>query len=292
MAAGVAALLFSAPAFADKGGIPNEHASDKARGSAAADDHRKDGGATPGRQVLFAGIVPSATATTSMLQFTNAGDTAGTATVTLYDAATGSSLATWTSATIAPKASLIVDAATLAAKATPVLTTTQAGAPVTLSVTSTLHGTVQLLQLTGGVLSNVSPCGPNHHAVIGGVPGPGSIAGAGVVTLINRGDEAAHATVTLYDSATGASLGVWTSPGLPAHGSLVVSSTAIAAAANPVVAATTTSFTLSAAHGAVAVDVLSMPKAGGAATSLDNACVLKGAGTAHTRDDKDGDHDD
>ena len=106
--------------------------------------------------------------------------------------------------------------------------------------------------------------------------------GAGIVKLTNRGATAAHAALTLYDSATGAKLGVWSSPDLPAHGSLMVSATAIAAAAAPVVAPATASFTVTAGPGAVAVQVLSMPKAGGAATSFDNACTLKGEiGRAH-----------
>lgn len=285
-------LLFSQAAFADKGGIPNEHASDKAKGAEASASSSGDSGAHDarigGRQVLLSGIVPSATVTVSSLQFTNAGQTGGTATVTLYDAATGKELAAWTSASIAPKASLLVDAATIAAKATPALTATQAGQALTLSVDSTIHGTVQLLQLTGGVLSNVSPCGPGLFTIAGGVPGPGSAGGTGIVKLTNRGATAAHAALTLYDSATGAKLGVWSSPDLPAHGSLMVSATAIAAAAAPVVAPATASFTVTAGPGAVAVQVLSMPKAGGAATSLDNACTLKGAGvSAHTRDGQD-----
>ena len=295
LAATLAGLVFAPAAFADKGGVPNEHAPDKARGSEASAPKPEDRDvAASGRPILLSGIVPSATATVSSLQFTNAGQSSGTATVTLYAAATGKELASWTSASIAPKASLLVDAATIAAKSTPALITAEAGQALTLGIRATTHGTVQLLQVTGGVLSNTSPCGPAPHTFVGSVPGPGSAGGAGLVKLTNRGTATAHATLALFDSTTGASLGVWTSPDLPVHGSLMVSTTAIAAAATPVVAPTTDSFTLAARPGAVAIQVLAMPKAGGAATSLDNACQLKGFGVlarAHDHEDDDDEDD-
>lgn len=273
---GASSLFCSGAAFADKGGIPNQHASPQAQGSAAADDHAQGSGGGAS-QALFSGIVPSAAGSTASLLLTNAGTVAGTATVTLYAADTGTQLGVWTSASIPPKASLLVDAATIAATASPALTAAQAGQAVTLSVQSHLNGSAQYLSVANGVASNLTPCGPAHDLTIGAVPGPGSLTSAGAVRIINGGSAAAHVVLTLYNSTDGTTLGAWTSPDVPANGSVTVSTTAIAAAANPVVAATTASFTLSGAESPLTVQILSMPKAGGPVTSLNDACVLHGA---------------
>ena len=82
IALGTAALVATPTIVrADKGGMPNAHASALTQGAAAqgagsAGDHGNQGEAA-----LISGVTPVATNTTSYLQFTNAGTQAGTATV-------------------------------------------------------------------------------------------------------------------------------------------------------------------------------------------------------------------
>ncbi len=274
----------ASPAHADKGGVPNAHAASGAPGAAAAGTQgaimsalHSQGGERAG---LIIGVTPVASGATTYLQFTNAGTQAGTATVTLYAASTGTQLGTWTSPSIPANGSLLQDVAAIASGATPALTSAQAAAAVDLSVQSTIHGSVQTLMSVSGAVTNISACGSGEHAAIGGVPGPGNASMAAVVRIGNNGGAASHATLTLYNSADGTKLGTWTSSDVPAHGSLTITTTALAAAATPVVPATATSFTIAVDPTGLDAQVLEQAKTGGALTLLNNACQLKGSGAA------------
>lgn len=281
-------LMAAIPLHADQGGEPNIHTSSQAFAATAAHRDRRE-------DQLILGITPVTPGVVSSLRITNAGTQTGTATVTIFAADTGAQIATWTSPDVPAKGSLLVDVADIASGASPALTSTQASQRVDLEVTGTLHGAVQTLVVDDGVLSNISTCSTRHN-VIGGVPGPGSTTANALVRIGNPRSATSHATLTLYDSASGTQLGTWTSADVPPNGSITVSTTAIAAAATPVIPATTKTFTLAADPSGLKPIVLAQLTAGGAPTVLNNACRIKGSGAAAdegaTGPDADSDHDD
>ncbi len=218
-----------------------------------------------------------ASAGTTYLRFTNAGSATGTAAVTLYNASTGAELGVYTSASVAPFASVQVDVASIVAGATPSITASQTGSGLTAAVRAGFRGNVQTLALTNGVLSNLTTC-PGVDAVIGGVPGPDHLDFTGAVRVFNAGTQARTATLTLYKTTDGSKIGTWTSPSVPAHGSVTVSSTGLFAAISLAAGTAVPSLTLQMGrlNPGIQVDVFAQPKAGGAATSLEPRCALIG----------------
>jgi hypothetical protein len=228
-------------------------------------------------RVVFAGITPSATTMTTSLQFVNVGKDAGTAIVTVFDSASGTELATWTSASVPSFGSLQVSSAEVVGAATPALTTSQTG-PFDFEVTGTIKGNVQLIGVVAGLPVNLSDCGDDVRGrLLGSVAGPGNMAFADAIGIVNDGDQAATVTLTLYDGTSGSQLGVWTSPSVPPHGSLTTAVSAIAVAANPIVPATTTLLTITAADEdrRLVLQHLSQPESGGAVTDVTLACHLR-----------------
>ncbi len=194
-----------------------------------------------GPAVLYAGVANNA-ATTQVFRFANGGKSAGTVSAKLYDAAAGTSLGVWTSASIPAGAAIEVTAATIAAGATPALSAAQQAAALTVSVTATFRGTVQQLSKTAAALINQGSCG------IGGglayVEGPGFSGASGAVRLVNAGSTAGTITLSLRNAATGTELGKYTSASLPAKGSVTLTTTALAAAASPAVPASTVALSI------------------------------------------------
>ncbi len=102
-------------------------------------------------QTAFAGVVPSNASMTSALRITNRGPAAGTATVILLDAATGTQLATWTSPSIAKFGAIQKSVADIAAATPPV--------PATVAAITVLAAPTRALRLehivtSAGVLSD------------------------------------------------------------------------------------------------------------------------------------------
>ena len=198
------------------------------------------GGAGPG--TLVAGVQSNAT-TTQVFRFSNAGRAAGTVTATLYDAATGTSLGTWTSASVAVGAAIEVTAAQIASGTTPALSAAQQAAALNIAVSAAFRGSVQQLSRTAGVIVNQSDCGGGGYA-LGYVEGPGFSGVTGAVRIINAGATAGTVTLSLRDAATGTELGKYTSASVPTHGAVTVTTAAMAAAATPIVASSTTALAI------------------------------------------------
>lgn len=184
-------------------------------------------------------ITPQATGTTSAFIFTNTGTKAATAVVTLYAADSGAQLATYTTASVPALGTLRVAVADVIAGATPKLTATQAAAVLNAAVAGAFRGDVQLVNASANAVTNLSSCSQLAPArVLGNVAGPGNMAFTDAVRIANAGTVARKVTLIIRDAADGSSLGTWTSADVPAHASLTISATALAAAANPPVAAT------------------------------------------------------
>jgi hypothetical protein len=189
----------------------------------------------------FAGLVPVNSNTTTYLRLTNLSDQAGVATVTLRSAATGATLGTWTSVSLAAHTATQVDLADIAAHASPVLTAADAGDAVDLTVSTTFGGTAQavLWNTTGGSLTNMTPCAAPRIAtsVIGYIEGGSAANVTGALRLANNTDTTHHTVLTIVQTSDGTTLGTWTSPDVPAGASLTMTAAAIAAAATPAVPA-------------------------------------------------------
>lgn len=224
----------------------------------------------------FAGVVAGGNSTMS-LRITNRGPRAGTATVTLVNAATGAVLSTWTSGAIPLFGAIQTSIAAIAAASTPTLTAAQIATPMNLRVSTTFAPATQLIAVNSpsGTLTNLSACGGflfEHQNLLGYVEGPGTVGATGAVRIVNTGaSRTSHTQLTLYNAATGASLGTWTTPDVPPNGSVTVSTATIAAAATPVIPATTAAMTVL----AVPVRGLRLEHvvmAGGALTDMTSAC--------------------
>lgn len=246
------------------------------------------------RNGVFVAVGPIVSGVPTSLRITNTGTTTDTATITVYDATSGASLATWTSPAVSALASLQIDAASLIAAATPAIPPAGAAGPFNFAIHAGFAGTVQLLTLTGNVLANVSNCDNLRTArgVFGGVPGPGNADLLGMLRIVNSSTQSRTVTLTLRGSADGSSLGTWTSPSVPAHATFAITSNALAAGATPTVPTTTASFTVVAtpSGGGVRIDYLAQPRTGGPIASLSAVCRLKGGAKLRTaaaeRDDE------
>ena len=195
-----------------------------------------------GPSIFFASVLDGANAANVFRVF-NVGRTAGTVTATIYDGATGNSLGTWTSASVPVLGAIEVSAATILAGATPALTATQRSASLNFAVTATFRGAVQRITRTANALINQSNCGAFGNT-LGYVEGPGFTGVTGAVRIANVGPKAGTITLSLREPATGKELGKWTSASVPAHAVVTMTSAAIAAAATPAVAATTTALNI------------------------------------------------
>lgn len=225
-----------------------------------------------GPSVFFPGIVNNS-ATTQVFRFASGARVAGTVTAQLYDAA-GASLGTWTSASIPAGAAIEVTATQIAAGSTPALTTAQQAAAISYSLSATVRGSVQQLSKTASVIVNQTGC-------FGGgglsyVEGPGFTGATGAVRLTNGGSSAGTITLSLRNAATGAELGKYTSASVPAKGFVTVTASAMAAAAVPVVPASTVALSIvpTAATARISVAHLATVTASTTATNLSAACGI------------------
>ena len=222
-------------------------------------------------ETLITGISPAPSGATSQLRLLNLGRAAGTASVSIYQASSGTKLATWTSASIASLGYLQVDVSAVIAGASPSLTAAQAAAALEFGVHGNFSGTVQGVVVAGGIASDLTNC--MAGGVFGGVAGAGHTTLMSGIEFSNHGTTAQTATVTLR-SAAGTTLGTWTSASIPAHSVLTVSGAAIASAATPAVPSSTVSYTAVAGGRGIGARHLSQPKAGGLVTNLSEACPI------------------
>ena len=223
----------------------------------------------------FFGNVSDSAAATQVFRFYNGSRFAGTARMVLYDAATGAMIATWTSASIPSGGAVEVSAATIASAATPALTPAQRSAAFNANATASFRGTVRQITRTTGAVINQTDCG-TPVGVLSYVEGPGFPGVTAAVKLLNPGFRAGTVTLSLRNAATGAELGRWTSPTVQPHGSTIVSVNSMAAAATPVVPASTTALTIVpvAATTGLGLEHLAAVTASGAVANLTDACPV------------------
>jgi len=186
---------------------------------------------------VFLTRLGGATPVNSILRFVNEGRSAGTVTLTLYDAATGTQLATWTSVSIPSGAGLQATMAQVIGASTPSLSTSEQTALLNGALTATFPGTVQQLTIGTSDIVDQTQCGSDR--ILGYVEGPAFPNVTGAIALSNNGSTTGTITLRISDASTGTELGAWTSASVPAHGTVTVTSAAIAAAATPVVPSTT-----------------------------------------------------
>ncbi len=223
----------------------------------------------------FFGNVADSAAATQVFRFYNGSRFAGTARVVLYDAGTGAMIATWTSTSIPAGGAVEVSAAAVKTGATPALTAGQSTAALNFAATASFRGTVRQITRTTGAVINQSDCG-TPVGVLSYVEGPGFPGVSAAVKLLNPGLRAGTVTLSLRNAGTGAELGRWTSPSVPPHGSTIVSVSSMAAAATPIVPATTTALTIvpvSATTG-FGLEHLAAVTASGAVSNLTDACPI------------------
>lgn len=225
-----------------------------------------------GPSIFFPGIVNNS-ATTQVFRFASAARVAGTVTAKLYDAA-GASLGTWTSASIPAGAAIEVTATQIATGSTPALTAAQQAAPISYSLSATVRGAVQQLSKTASAIVNQTGCFGGGG--LGYVEGPGFTGAAGAVRLTNGGSSAGTITLSLRSAATGAELGKYTSASVPAKGFVTVTASAMAAAATPVVPASTVALSIvpTAATARISVAHLATVTASTTVTNLSAACGI------------------
>jgi hypothetical protein len=122
---------------------------------------------------------------------------------------------------------------------------------------------------------------------LGYVAGPGRSDVAGAIELINGGNAGTAATLRLFDAATGAELGAWTSPTLAGFAAMSVRVADVVAQATPAIAASPRALTVvldpPAEHVALAYKE---GVTGGVLSDLTAGCPLKG-GSADEADDGD-----
>lgn len=225
-----------------------------------------------GPSAFFPGVVGN-TATTQVFRFASYARVAGTVTAKLYDAA-GTSLGTWTSASIPAGAAIEVTAAQMAGAATPALNSAQQSAAISFAVNSTVRGSLQQLSKTATVIVNQSHCGGGGG--LGYVEGPGFTGATGAVRLSNGGSTAGTVTLSLRSAATGVELGKYTSASVPAKGFVTVTASVMAAAATPVVPASTVALSIvpTAATARIGIEHLATVTASTTASNLSGACGI------------------
>jgi V8-like Glu-specific endopeptidase len=171
-------------------------------------------------------LTSTATSGQSYLRFYNSGSAAGTVTVTLSDASSGTPLAQWTSPSIPAGASPQFGLATIESGATPAFTKP---ALYSIAIQSGITGYFQhvLWHAGDGSLTDLSTCdsGPTaisqavinvHTSVLsGGYPS--------TVVIFNTGTTASTARLGIYNATTGSRLATYTTASIPANGQLALS---------------------------------------------------------------------
>ncbi|MGE3332315.1 MAG: hypothetical protein AB7I36_01630 [Rhodospirillaceae bacterium] len=235
-----------------------------------------------GRTVIMGGVGGSEAE--SFLRFSNLGTHSGAAQITLRDSETGEEVARWESPSIPGHGALQVSAADILKNVD-----VPQDASFTAAVRGTFNGQAQHIGWSSGanVVTNLTSCSklatPNRG--LGYVTGLGTSPLNGEVRIVNEGPQAGAVTLVLYDAATGAEVGRWTSPKILAYGALSISAAKLASDASAPVPATTTALTIG-ISGSAAYMSLSYTEGvdGEPATDLTAGCPIKGG----MSDDDDG----
>lgn len=181
---------------------------------------------------LFSTAQPSSR---SYVRFHNTGTTPGTVTVTLTDASTAQTYATWTSPTIPAGASVQHFVQELESAST-----TGAARPqfFAVSTRSTFDGYMQhvLWRPADGTLTNLSTCNAgvtanatqliNVHSSLLESDYPSS------VVVANTDTAASSVQLGVYNSNTGVKLGTYTTPSIPVNGQAIIGISTLQAATN------------------------------------------------------------
>ncbi len=189
---------------------------------------------SPATTVRLAPIFsPAQTTSQSYLRLFNTGAAAGTATVTLYDAGSGTAQGSWVTPSIGAGAEQQYGIADIANNIG-VSTTKPYYA---MNVTATFTGYVQdvLFRPGDGTLTNLSTCLAGTTASSGRLSGVHTSRISGFpssVVINNTGSTAAAFTLGVYDARNGAKLGTYAVPTIASGGRGVVTVAAIEAAAN------------------------------------------------------------
>ncbi|MEQ9446077.1 MAG: hypothetical protein RJS98_10965 [Rhodospirillaceae bacterium] len=178
-------------------------------------------------------------ASVTVLRFSNTDSTSGTVSLTLYNATLGNELATWTSGVIPPRGSIEVTTTQIATAALPALSPSEIASAYNARASATFEGTVQEISLSNGEVANQSGCGEREDQ-LGFVEGPGYAGLQGFIRVVNQSATAGSVTLALFDAANGDQLGTWTSSSVPANAAITISTSSIAAAAEPPIPETVT----------------------------------------------------
>jgi hypothetical protein len=247
-------------------------------------------GAGLGRTVVLSGLQSGVA--DSFLRFSNLGQSAGTAQVTLFDAESGDEVATWESAPIPGHGALQVSLDDIAGDAEIDTDTSYVAI-----VRGAFKGQVQHVSWRSedGVVSNMTACRrletPNKG--LGYVAGPGAADLDGVLRIANEGTKKRSVELVLHSAATGEALGTWTSPEIAGHGAFEISIADVSAAAVAPVPAETAALTVS-LEGSGAQMTLGYAEGieGGAVTDLTAGCAIRGGGMDADEDDDGDDEED
>lgn len=273
------------------GGVANARANRPADENADDDDDEEESGKAKGRTVLMTALSGG---TASHLRFANLGNSPGRATVIIHDAATGETLGTWTSDLIPGRGALEVAWADIAADASPVVDPL---APLAVAeIRGGFRGHVQQIgfNAAAGQIGDLTSCrrieAPKR--ALGYVAAPGRSDVAGTIELINGGNAGAAATLRLYDAATGAELGRWTSPTLTGFAAVSVGVADVVAQTTPAIATPPQALTVAldppGEHIALAYKE---GVTGGVLSDLTAGCPLKGGDSGEATDDDESEDD-
>jgi hypothetical protein len=186
------------------------------RGNAADDDgDQNNDGASLGRTVVLGGLRSGAA--DSFLRFSNLGNTAGRAEVTLVDAESGDEIATWESASIPAHGAIQVSLGDLAGEAD-----IAEDLSYVAIVRAGFKGHVQHVAWSAGdgVVTDMTACRRLETPTrgLGYVSGPGAADLEGVVRIVNEGAAPRTVVLALHGAATGNVMGSWTSPDIAGNG--------------------------------------------------------------------------
>ncbi len=164
-------------------------------------------------------------ATQSYLRLYNAGAYAGTASITLADAATGQTLTTWQSPPIAPNAAIQVPVVTIEGAATSFFAKP---AFYIATIQGTFTGSMQhiVYRPSSGTIANLTGCDSgvgNNGQKLANVHSSLLSSLASQVLITNTGVSNTAVTFGIYDARDGRKLGTYTSPPVAAGGGLSVS---------------------------------------------------------------------
>jgi len=175
-------------------------------------------------------------ASQSLLRFFNTGATAGTATATLRDAASGASLGQWTSPSIPPGAVQQFHIGTIENAA--LSTGTSKPENYSLSLQSNITGTFQhVIAHPSGIRSNHSSCprGVTADPMRLSAVNTATVASAGfasTVVMSNTGSAAGTVSLGVYDARNGNKLGTFVTPSIPANAQAFLTVASIEAGAS------------------------------------------------------------